>query len=68
MRAAVKDLGSTWAKVRPPLVKAGGLKVAQSYDRHVQALKNTPSPAAIQKEAVHGLDVVDLMEGVFLGK
>lgn len=68
VRAAVKDLGSTWAKVRPPLVKAGGLKVAKRYDRHVQALKNTPSRAAIQQEAVHGLDVVDLMEGVFLGK
>jgi len=68
VRAAVKNLGSTWAKVRPSLVQAGGVKVARQYDRHVQALKNTASPAAIQKQAVHGLDVVDLMEGVFLGK
>lgn len=68
VRAAVKDLGSTWARVRPPLVKAGGVKVARQYDRHIQALKNTTSPASIQKEAVHGLDIVDLMEGVFLGK
>lgn len=68
LQAAVNDLGATWAQVRPALVKAGVVKVAREYDRHVQVLKNTTSPAAIQKQAVHGLDVVDQMEGAFLGK
>lgn len=71
--AAVKDLGASWSKLRPQLVKAGGVKVARQYDAHVRALhvqvqKLNPRPAALQKEAVHGLDVVDLMEGAFLGK
>lgn len=68
VRAAVRQVDATWRGLRPELVKAGGLKVAQSYDTHVRALKHGAAPAAVQKEAVRGLDIVDLMEGVFLGK
>lgn len=68
LRATVRRLDSTWQQLRPQLVKAGGTKVAAQYDRHVIALKRGGTATAIQKQAVHGLDLVDKMEGVFLGK
>jgi hypothetical protein len=67
-RTAVNSLRSTWAKVRPWLVQAGGAKVAAAYDAHVRTLGKAPGPAARQQEAVNGLGIVDQMEGVFLGK
>lgn len=67
-RSTVRQLAMTWQQLRPQVVKAGGLKVANSYDQHVKALKRGGTPAAVQKQAVHGLNLVDQMEGVFLGK
>jgi len=64
----VRQLDATWQKVRPQLAAAGGIKVARAYDQHVTALKRGGTPTAVQKQAVHGLDIVDKMEGVFLGK
>jgi hypothetical protein len=68
VRGAVRKLQATWRQLRPQLVKRGGTKEAKAYDRHVSALKRGGRATAIQKQAVHGLDVVDKMEGVFLGK
>jgi hypothetical protein len=67
-RAAVDSIRSTWAKVRPGLVKAGGAKVAAGYDAHVRALGLAVQPAVLQHEAVRGLDLVDQMESAFLGQ
>jgi hypothetical protein len=68
VRRLVKSEGTTWAKLRPQLVAAGGMQVASQYDAHLQALKQDKSPAAVQKQALKGLDLVDLMEKAFLGK
>lgn len=68
LRETVRRLDSTWQQLRPQLVKAGGTEVAGQYDRHVTALKRGGTATAIQKQAVHGLDLVDKMEGAFLGK
>jgi hypothetical protein len=67
-RAAVNSVRSTWAKVRPWLVQAGGARVATAYDAHVRALGRAAQPAALQKEAAKGHDLVGQMESVFLGK
>jgi hypothetical protein len=64
----VSQLATTWQQLRPQLVTAGGAEVASSYDQHVTALKRGGTATAIQSQAVHGLDLVDQMEGVFLGK
>lgn len=66
LRATVRQLDTTWQQLRPQLVRAGGTKVAKAYDQHVSALTRGGTATAIQKQAVHGLDVVDQMEGVFL--
>ena len=68
LRTTVRQLDITWQKLRPQLVKAGGTAVAKTYDRHVTALKGKASPTATQQQAVRGLDLVDKMETVFLGK
>ncbi len=68
VRRLVTAEGSTWAKLRPQLVAAGGNDVARQYDAHLQALKQDKSPTAVQKQALSGLDIVDLMETAFLGK
>ncbi|MEA2273106.1 MAG: hypothetical protein QOI98_1814 [Solirubrobacteraceae bacterium] len=68
LSAAVRQLESTWQQVRPQLVKAGGTTEATAYDAHIKALQRGGTTAAIQKQAVTGLDIVDKMEGVFLGK
>lgn len=68
LRAAVRQLDATWQQLRPRLVKAGGAKVAKAYDQHVHALTRGGPAPTIQQQAVHGLDLVDQMEGVFLGK
>lgn len=68
LRATVRQLDATWQQLRPQLVQAGGAKVAKAYDQHVNALKRGGTATAIQKQAVHGLDIVDKMEGAFLGK
>ena len=68
LRQTVRQLGATWQQLRPQLVGAGGATVAKAYDQHVTALKRGGTAIAIQQQAVHGLDIVDQMEGVFLGK
>jgi hypothetical protein len=68
LRTAIAQLEATWKALRPQLVKAGGSSVARSYDKHVVALKGGGAASAVQTEAAHGLDVVDKMEAVFLGK
>jgi hypothetical protein len=65
---AVNSLRSTWVKVRPSLVQAGGAKVAAAYDARVTTLGKAIQPAVHQQEAVNGLGIVDQMEAVFLGK
>lgn len=65
-RAAVRQIDATWRQLRPQLVSAGGATVAKAYDRHIKALKAGGAPTAIQREAAHGLEIVDQMEGVFL--
>jgi hypothetical protein len=65
-RAAVGQLAATWKQLRPQLLAAGGGAVVKAYDAHVKAVKKPQSRAALQKEAVHGLDAVDQMEKVFL--
>jgi len=66
---AVRQLGATWSKLRAQLAsKPKGQQVAKSYDKHVRALEQGGTATATQAEAVNGLDLVDQMEGVFLGK
>lgn len=43
LRAAVKDLGSTWAKLRPQLVQAGGLKVVDRTTPTCALCTGTPT-------------------------
>jgi hypothetical protein len=64
----IQALRSAWAQARPGLVAAGGAKVAAAYDAHVRTLGIGADPAALQREAVRGLHIVDQMQGVFLGK
>jgi hypothetical protein len=67
VRAAVKELASTWAHVRPKVVAAGGGGEAAAYDMHVAAMKRL-DPAAgarVQSESKRGLELVDRLEGVF---
>lgn len=68
VRKAVRQLDTTWRQLRLQLIRAGGSQVVNAYDQHVSALKGGSKATAIQKEAVKGLDLVDKMEGVFLGK
>lgn len=68
LRSTVRQLDVTWQRLRPQVVKAGGTRVATAYDQHVNALQRGGAATATQKQAVHGLDLVDQMEGVFLGK
>jgi hypothetical protein len=68
LRETVRQLDRAWRQLRPQLVKAGGAAVANSYDQHVTALKRGGAATAVQNQAVRGLDLVDRMEGVFLGR
>lgn len=68
VKAAAAELARTWQQLRPQVVKAGGAKVAAAYDRHVTALQRGATTTAVSKQALHGLDIVDQIEGVFLGK
>ena len=68
VRRAVLNLEATWDQIRRRLIRRGGAKVARAYDRHVRKLERGATAAAIQRQAVHGLDLIDKMEGVFLGK
>ena len=68
VRAAVRELSSTWEKLRPQVIDAGGEKVAASFTRHVRAMQRlvrSSDRAALQKEAVAGLELVDQLEDAF---
>jgi hypothetical protein len=68
VRSSVRDLAKTWSALRPRVVAAGGRKVAIRYDAHVRAMKrlaDSSNRKALQREAVHGLDLVDSLEAVF---
>ena len=68
--AAVRSLERTWGRLRPHVVAAGGEKVAPLFDAHVgamRALAANRQPAKTQKEAQHGLDLVDEVESVYSG-
>jgi hypothetical protein len=68
VRVAVSDLSSTWAKLRAQVIDAGGEKVAASFTRHVRAMQRlvrSSDRAALQKEAVAGLELVDQLEDAF---
>jgi len=65
--AIVARLGRTWGALRPGVVAKGGGSEAAAYQRHVaamRALSRRPG-AALEREAVNGLNLVDEIEGVF---
>ncbi len=66
--ARVRDLTATWTKLRPAVVRAGGRKAALDYDGHVRALRTNTAPAAVQRQAAIGLELVDRLEDVFRGR
>ena len=65
---AVKRLASTWVRLRPKVVLAGGAASAAAYDKHVAAMKRLVHGALtnLREEAVHGLALVDQLEQVFM--
>lgn len=70
LRAAVSSLGATWSGLRPQFVAAGGEEVAPKFDRHVAAMRGLAAnrqPARTQREAQHGLDLVDELERAYSG-
>lgn len=69
LRKTVSELERTWRALRPSVVhQHDGPVVAARYDGHIAALKHGGSTRTIQREAMHGLTVVDQLESVFLGK
>lgn len=69
VRTAAAELGSTWRRLRPQVLAAGGRSEASRYDAHVAAmsrLAGSGTAAALRREAVHGLALVDELERVFV--
>ena len=67
LRQAVDRLGAKWDSVRPQVSDA---RAAASFDAHVKAitaLADNADPARTQREAQHGLDLVDELEQSFEG-
>jgi hypothetical protein len=65
---AVDELSSTWTDLRPRVIEAGGRGAAADFSRHVRAMERLPAGsdrASLQKEARTGLELVDVLEGVF---
>ena len=64
---AVKRLEPTWAPLRRKVISAGGTKEAAAFDKHVAAMKRlvTGPLSGVRAEALHGLALVDQLEGVF---
>lgn len=68
LERAVAQLRGVWTRLRPKVVKAGGASVAADYDVHVAAIRrlaDNANPGTTQQEAQRGLDLVDMIEGVF---
>jgi hypothetical protein len=62
---AVDGLGSTWESLRASVTDA---QAARRFDRHVEAMSRLASnsdPQKTQREAQHGLDLVDELEESF---
>jgi hypothetical protein len=65
LRQAVDQLGATWHSLRSQVNDA---RAAARFDAHVKAitaLADNAHPAQTQREAQHGLDLVDELEGAF---
>lgn len=70
LEATVRSLERTWKGLRPDVVSAGGESVAPVFDKHVDAMRALVAnrqPAKTQREAQHGLDLVDKLERVYSG-
>ena len=68
VRTAVDELSTTWTKLRPEVIDAGGDGVAGRYTRHVASMRRLAGGTderALQKEAVTGLELVDELENQF---
>jgi hypothetical protein len=66
--AAVDELEQTWNGLRPQVVDAGGDDEAAKFAQHVAAMKKLAiagNATALQREAVNGLELVDVLENVF---
>lgn len=67
LRQAVDQLGAIWDSVRP---RVNDARAAARFDAHVKAitaLADNADPARTQREAQHGLDLVDELEQSFEG-
>jgi hypothetical protein len=67
-RRAVDELSDTWSGLRSEVVQAGGAKEAGDYAKHVEAMQRLGKAfdrRTIRKEAAKGLELVDVLEGVF---
>jgi hypothetical protein len=64
---AIQQLASTWTRLRPQVVAAGGRKAVTAYDKHVAAMKRLVRGELknVQEEAIRGLSLVDQLEEVF---
>jgi hypothetical protein len=68
VRRAVNELSSTWTELRRRVIDAGGRKTSAEFSRHVGAMRRLAGGSdqrKLQKEAVHGLALVDQLEQVF---
>jgi hypothetical protein len=67
---ASRRLGATWVHVRPAVLRAGGDRAAARFDAHVAQLGRLVSDGGgrpAEREAQHGLDLVDELEEVYEG-
>ena len=67
LRQAVAELGKTWDALRSDVKDT---RAADRFDAHVQAIERLTSnadPEKTQREAQHGLDLVDELEQSFEG-
>jgi hypothetical protein len=64
---AVKHLEPTWTSLRRKVIASGGTKEAAAFDKHVAAMKRLVGGplSGVRAEALHGLVLVDQLEGVF---
>jgi hypothetical protein len=68
VKTAVAGLAATWSMLQSSVIKAGGGKAARDFTRHVAAMRRLAQgsdASAIQKEAGNGLELVDVLEGVY---
>ena len=68
VRKTVQKLARSWAAFREEVVAVGADSVTRKFDTHVAAMKRLAGSSdrkALQAEANHGLDLVDVLEGVF---